>query len=186
MLVQPPRRTPSLASFVSAHHDLSLTLCTLQDDSTPVSVFCFDTSVAPSHYSPSGDRRALLPLARNAFRKLRALRHPNILKFLDGSESDTAVWIVTEPVRSLATELNSQDVSEESKVFGLLHLATALSFLNKDGSSIHGNVRTEGLWVTQGGEWKLGGMELCTRKDEDAGVIWVSSSALGAAGGLRH
>lgn len=103
------------------------------------------------------------------------MRHPNILKFLDGSETDTAVWIVTEPVRSLATALEAPGgISEESKVYGLLHLATALSFLNKDGGSIHGNVRSEAIWLTQGGEWKLGGFEVCTKKDEDAGVLWVS------------
>lgn len=32
------------------------------------------------------------------------------------------------------------------------------------------------MFLTQGGEWKLGGMEVCTRKDEDAGVLWVSTS----------
>jgi hypothetical protein len=62
-------------------------------------------------------------------------------------------------------------------VYGLLHLATALAFLNKDGGSIHGNVRSEALWVTLGGEWKLGGMEVCTKQDDDAGVIWVSRVA---------
>lgn len=144
-----------------------------QDDSTAVSVFSFDLNAPSSSYSSHGDRRAFLPLAKNALRKLRVLRHPNVLKFLDGAETDSAVWIVTESVRSLATELNTQGLSDESKVFGLLHLATALSFLNKDGQSIHGNVRAEALFLTQGGEWKLGGMEVCTKKDEDAGVIWV-------------
>lgn len=77
-------------------------------------------------------------------------------------------------MRPLVADLDSREgIAEESKVYGLLHLATALSFLNKDGSSIHGNVRPEALFVTKGGEWKLGGMELCTRLDEDAGTIWV-------------
>lgn len=116
-------------------------------------------------------------MARNALKKLRTLRHPNILRLLDGVESDTAVWIVTEHVRSLATELDAEHgPSEESKVYGLLHLATALSFLNKDGASIHGNVRHEAVWIGQGGDWKLGGMEICTRKDDDAGLAWVRST----------
>jgi len=126
-------------------------------------------------YSAGPDRRNLVPLAKNALRKLRALRHPNILKFLDGAETDSTVWIVTEHVRPLVSDMTSaKGVAEESKVYGLLHLATALSFLNKDGSSIHGNVRQEALFVTQGGEWKLGGMEVCTRMDEDGGTLWVS------------
>ncbi|KAM0753621.1 hypothetical protein T439DRAFT_377790 [Meredithblackwellia eburnea MCA 4105] len=144
-----------------------------KDDSSTVSIFCFDSAAVPAHTSSTSDRRALSPLARNALRKLRTLRHPNILKFIDGSETDSAVYIVTEHVRSLAVELNSREgVADESKVYGLLHLATALSFLNKNDASIHGNVRPEALFVTQGGEWKLGGFELCTKQGEDAGVLW--------------
>lgn len=124
------------------------------------------------------DRKALVPLARNAFRKLRALRHPNILKFLDGSESDSAIWIVTEPVQSLATVLESAGtavgLAEESKVYGLLHVASALAFLNREGQSVHGGLRTTSVWVTPGGEWKLGGMEVCSRLDEPDAAMWVS------------
>ena len=122
------------------------------------------------------DRKALLPLARNAFRKLRALRHPNILKFLDGSESDSAIWIVTEPVQSLATGLAL--LADESKVYGLLHVASALAFLNREGQSVHGGLRTTTVWVTPGGEWKLGGMEVCSRLDEPDAVMWASRSGL--------
>ncbi|GAA6029397.1 hypothetical protein JCM8097_003658 [Rhodosporidiobolus ruineniae] len=145
-----------------------------KDDQTPVTVFSFDLS-APSH-SSSADRRSLLPLARNALRKLRALRHPNILKFLDGSESDSAVWIVTEPVRCLALELEGgggvNAMSEEAKLYGLLHVCTALNFLNRDGQSVHGGLRNTSVWVTPGGEWKLGGMEVCSRLDEADGTMW--------------
>ena len=123
------------------------------------------------------DRKALLPLARNAFRKLRALRHPNILKFLDGSESDSAIWIITEPVQSLATVIDSAGsaaLAEESKVYGLLHVSSALAFLNREGQSVHGGVRNPTEWVPPGGEWKLGGMEVCSRLDEPDAVMWVS------------
>ncbi|SCV69517.1 BQ2448_2537 [Microbotryum intermedium] len=150
-----------------------------KDDSTSVTVFSFDVNAPqqPNHGGPSGssnDRKAQLALAKNALRKLRALRHPHILKFLDGVDTDTSVWIITEPVRSLSLQLDSTGtpMADESKVFGLLHLVTALAFLNKDGASIHGNIRPESVWITQGGEWKLGGMELTTRKDDDSGVIW--------------
>ncbi|BGP22651.1 other/SCY1 protein kinase [Rhodotorula toruloides] len=144
---------------------------TKKDDSSPVSVFSFDLST-PSHIS-SHDRRSLFPLARNAFRKLRALRHPNILKFLDGSETDNAIWVVTEPVRSLALELEGHGgLSEESKIYGLLHVCTALGFLNRDGQSVHGGLRATSVWATPGGEWKLGGMEVCSRLDEPDGAMW--------------
>ncbi|KAK4058806.1 Nuclear aminoacylation-dependent tRNA export pathway component [Microbotryomycetes sp. JL221] len=159
------------------------TLWTLYDglkkeDSSPVSVFAFDLNAPPSpssHHAPQ-DRRQQLVLARNAFRKLRALKHPHVLRFLDGSETDSQVWIITEPVTNLTTRLDN--MSDESKVFGLLHLATALSFLNKDGSSIHANVRPESVWLTQGGEWRLGGMDILTRKDEHSGVLYTHGTTL--------
>ncbi|GAA5972574.1 hypothetical protein JCM8115_000271 [Rhodotorula mucilaginosa] len=147
---------------------------TKRDDATPVSVFAFDLSAPVPHMRPA-DRKALLPLARNAFRKLRALRHPNILKFLDGSESDSAIWIITEPVQSLATLIDSAGsatLAEESKVYGLLHVSSALAFLNREGQSVHGGLRTTTVWVTPGGEWKLGGMEVCSRLDEPDAVMW--------------
>ena len=33
-----------------------------------------------------GTRRSLLPLARNAVKKLRTLRHPGVIKFLESYE----------------------------------------------------------------------------------------------------
>lgn len=150
-----------------------------------VSIFVFDSAQASTNYSSPPDRRALLPLAKNALRKLRTLRHPNILRLIDGVETDTAVWIVTEHVKSLAVALDARNgemesgvCSEESKVYGMLHLATALSFLNKDGNTIHGNIRLESLWLTQGGDWKLGGMEICTKRDDDSGLLWSQGGLL--------
>ncbi|GAA5949077.1 hypothetical protein JCM10213_007084 [Rhodosporidiobolus nylandii] len=161
-----------LGDKVHAYEGKSIWSCysgTKKDDQSPVTVFSFDLS-SPSS---SSDRRSLLPLARNSLRKLRALRHPNILKFLDGSESDSAVWIVTEPVVALSSLLDSAGaLSEEAKLYGLLHVCTALGFLNKDGQSVHGGLRTTSVWVTPGGEWKLGGMEVCSRIDEQDGTMW--------------
>lgn len=84
------------------------------------------------------------------------------------------MWFVTEPVTSLALDLD--DASEESKVYGLLHVCTALAFLNREGQSVHGGLRTTSVWVTPGGEWKLGGMEVLTKLDEPDGAMWVRHS----------
>jgi len=121
----------------------------------------------------------LLPLAKNALKKLRSTRHPNILRFLEGSESETAVWIITEPVEPLSELLEKGEElwSQESKVYGLLHLVTGVGFLNTSGT-VHGGVRKETTWVTKGGEWKLGGFEVASKLEEQDAVLWVSSKRL--------
>ena len=67
-----------------------------QDDGASVSVFEFDTTL-----------KGLLPLAKNALRKLRVTRHPDVLKFMDAVETDTTVYIMTERVRPLQSELQN-------------------------------------------------------------------------------
>ena len=74
----------------------------MQDDGSPVSVFEFNAN------TPS--KRNQLPLAKNALRKLRTIRHPDVLKFLDGVETDTTVHIMTERVRPLSTALQEASV----------------------------------------------------------------------------
>ena len=57
-------------------------------------------------------KRNLLPLAKNALKKLRTIRHPDVLKYLDAVETDTTVHIITERIRPLHTAL--QDASTKS------------------------------------------------------------------------
>lgn len=50
---------------------------TKKDDGTPLTLFVFD--VGQQQQQPAGrDRKALFQLARNALRKLRTIRHPNM------------------------------------------------------------------------------------------------------------
>lgn len=77
--------------------------------------------------SPGGrDRRSLIPLARNALRKLRTLRHPDVLRFIDGCETDSTVYIVTEPVEPLTGRIGPEGEKpgsgDEWKVWGLCRL----------------------------------------------------------------
>lgn len=83
------------------------------------------------------------------------------------------------PLSSLL-DAGEEPLSIESKVFGLLHLTTALTFLNKaqegGSKSVHGGLRRDStVWVTKGGEWKLGGFEVCSRLDDYEGAMWVSA-----------
>jgi SCY1-like protein 1 len=159
-----------------------------QDDSSLVSVFEFD-----------GTKRNLLPLAKNALRKLRTVRHPDVLKFLDVVETDTTVLIMTERVQPLSTALDAwrgKGVTEREdwllwglhriSVRGLLvpsdrrfdcrlSLQIAISFVNDTASSTHGNLCAHSVFISPSGEWKLGGFELLSSPKDDAAVLYVRS-----------
>jgi hypothetical protein len=47
----------------------------LQDDGSLISVFVFDASIP---YAGRADRRAYLPVAKNALKKIRSTRHPDM------------------------------------------------------------------------------------------------------------
>jgi len=57
-------------------YDLVLTEVSPQEDGSPCSIFSFEVS----------SNRSALPLAKNALKKLRTLRHPGVIRVLDTVE----------------------------------------------------------------------------------------------------
>lgn len=125
-----------------------------------VTIFRFDKRVRPAD----------LPLAQNALRRLKMLRHPYILRFVDGGETEEALLMVTEaatPLRTwLATARPGPDAPaaatadfDAACVWGVYTLVTALNFLASI-DVVHGGVSPDAVWVTRGGDWKLAGFEL--------------------------
>ena len=49
-----------------------------------------------------------------------------------------------------------------------------LGFVNEEALSVHGNVRTSSIFISQSGEWRLGGLEVLSSMKEDDAVIYVS------------
>ncbi|KAJ3398330.1 hypothetical protein HDU80_009050 [Chytriomyces hyalinus] len=120
---------------------------------TEVSVFVFDGT-------KNKDR---MPLARNALKRLKTLRHPDMLGFVDGAENDNQVIIGTEPVTPLSLALSRDPSLAEDQNFialGLYKIASAVKFLNADVSLTHGNIRISSIYITKSGEWKLGGLDI--------------------------
>ncbi|XP_041352355.1 N-terminal kinase-like protein [Gigantopelta aegis] len=119
----------------------------------PVSVFMFDVKAASE---------SQLQIAKAAFKRIKTLRHPNILTFLDGVQTEKVIYIATEPVTPLETHLknNEGDAKNELAIsWGLHQSAKGLSFLINDCHLIHNNVCMSSLFVDQAGEWKLGGVD---------------------------
>ncbi|KAK6466412.1 N-terminal kinase-like protein isoform X1 [Huso huso] len=130
----------------------------------PVSVFVFEVKPGSEEHTP---------VAKAALKRLKTLRHPNILSYVDGLETDKALYIVTEPVTPLGTHLNSCSeaggCSELQISWGLHQIVKALSFVINDCRLIHGDVGLWSVFVDRAGEWKLGGLEYMFSAEGDGG-----------------
>ncbi|KAG2073379.1 ARM repeat-containing protein [Suillus decipiens] len=143
---------------------------TKRDDGSLVSVFEYDLTHPLN--------KSTMPLARNSLRKLRTIRHPDVLRFIDVVESDSAICIMTERVRPLPLALsqsssNAPREREDWLIWGLHRISVALAFLNDSASSTHGNVRPNAVFITPSGEWKLGGFEVLSNPKDDLSVIYT-------------
>lgn len=133
---------------------------TKREDNSPVSILCFDCV----------RQKDKLPLARNAFKKFRTIRHPDLIKYIDGVETESYIYIVTDAVTPLQDHLR-YDLDPNLIRWGLFKVATVLKFLTVDASFIHGNIRTSSIFITKSGEWKVGGFEALSSLKEDQPAI---------------
>ncbi|KAK6790058.1 hypothetical protein RDI58_013858 [Solanum bulbocastanum] len=141
---------------------------TSKDDGTPVSVFALSGSTTNDGHLAAG---------RNGVKRLRTVRHPNILSFLhsteaenfDGSTAKVTIYIVTEPVMPLSEKLKELGLKgtqrDEYYAWGLHRIAKAVSFLNNDCKLVHGNVCLASVVVTQTLDWKLHAFDVLSEFD---------------------
>ncbi|XP_078516995.1 N-terminal kinase-like protein isoform X2 [Lissotriton helveticus] len=120
----------------------------------PVSIFTYEIK-------PNFDEET--QVAKGAFKRLKTLRHPNILAYIDGLETEKGLYIVTEPVTPLNTYLKLKaeagGLNEQEISWGLHQIVKAISFLVNDCNLIHNNVCVGSVYVDRAGEWKLGGLD---------------------------
>ncbi|KAK4383153.1 putative inactive serine/threonine-protein kinase scy1 [Sesamum angolense] len=148
---------------------------TSKDDGAPVSIFSLSGSNANDGHLVAG---------RNGVKRLRTVRHPNILSFLhstevetlDGSSAKVTIYMVTEPVMPLSERSRNWDhinsicllssyIRDEYYAWGLHRIAKAVSFLNNDCKLVHGNVCMASVVVTQTLDWKLHAFDVLSEFD---------------------
>ncbi|KAL3460753.1 armadillo-type protein [Aspergillus heterothallicus] len=139
---------------------------TKREDGSSCSIFTFE--IAPN--------KSRLPLAKNAVRKSRTLRHPGVLKVLDTIETETTIYIVTERVVPLSWHVKRRSISEETAKWGLYTVASTLKFINGDASSVHGAIRASSVFTSESGEWKLGGFDILSSMNDGQAVIYTYGS----------
>ncbi|KAL3653386.1 hypothetical protein CASFOL_003067 [Castilleja foliolosa] len=141
---------------------------TSKDDGAPVSIFSLSGSNASDGHLVAG---------RNGVKRLRTVRHPNILSFLHSTEAETlegstakvTIYIVTEPVMPLFEKIKELGLKgsqrDEYYAWGLHRIAKAVSFLNNDCKLVHGNVCMASVVVTQTLDWKLHAFDVLSEFD---------------------
>ncbi|KAF1964938.1 ARM repeat-containing protein [Bimuria novae-zelandiae CBS 107.79] len=134
---------------------------TKREDGSKCSIFSFDVTANKSR----------LPLARNALRKLRTLRHPGVVKVLDTVETDAYIYIATERLSPLSWHVKRKSLTEETIKWGLHNIAKTLKFVNADATSIHACIRPASIFFSESGEWKLGGFDALSSVKEDDSVL---------------
>ncbi|ESR49181.1 kinase family with ARM repeat domain-containing protein [Citrus sinensis] len=141
---------------------------TSKDDGSPVSIFSISGTNAQDGH---------LAAARNGVKRLRTVRHPNILAFLhsteveniDATSTKITIYIVTEPVMPLSEKIKELGLEgsqrDEYYAWGLNQIAKAVSFLNNDCKLVHGNVCLSSVVVTQTLDWKLHAFDVLSEFD---------------------
>ncbi|XP_042450155.1 probable inactive serine/threonine-protein kinase scy1 isoform X1 [Zingiber officinale] len=151
---------------------------TSKEDGSAVSIFLLSGSSSQDGHLVAG---------RNGVKRLRTVRHPNILSFLhsteaevsDGSTMKHTIYIVTEPVMPLLEKIKELNLNgtqrDEYFAWGLHQISKAVSFLNNDCKLVHGNVCMASVVVTPTLDWKLHALDVLSEFD---GSSEVSNSAM--------
>lgn len=113
---------------------------------------------------------SLVDLAKQSLKRIKTLRHPSILKYIDSTETEKSIAIVTEQVIPLAEYLeqssHNQTQREFSIAYGLSNVAKGLQFINNDCQLNHNNINIYSIFVNLSGVWKIGGLEyVCPQAD---------------------
>lgn len=140
---------------------------TSKDDGSPVSIFSLSGGAQDGH----------IAAGRNGVKRLRTVRHPNILSFLHSTEVETfdgptaklTIYIVTEPVMPLSEKIKELGLDgkqrDEYYAWGLHQIAKAVNFLNNDCKLVHANVCLASVVVTPTLDWKLHAFDVLSEVD---------------------
>lgn len=109
------------------------------------------------------DSIAKAECAQRGIQKLRTMKHPNILAFVDGSELDGSIVMATEAAIPLSVWIEEQQsVTDSDKkqlqqeiVWGFHCIVDALQFIHRTCKFVHGLIHPESIYITRTGDWKL-------------------------------
>ncbi|KAK7922426.1 hypothetical protein WMY93_009328 [Mugilogobius chulae] len=140
----------------------------------PVSVFVYEVAQGSDPQTQ---------LAKAAFKRMKTLRHPNILAYVDGLETEKSLYLVTEQVTPLAVHLKAQaekgGAGELEVSWGLHQIVKAISFLINDCHLLHNNLGVWAVFVDKAGEWKLGALDhVAPEQGDPSGTVLSAPKAI--------
>nr|XP_046262977.1 N-terminal kinase-like protein [Scatophagus argus] len=140
----------------------------------PVSVFVYEVAQGTEQQTQ---------LAKAAFKRMKTLRHPNILAYVDGLETEKSLYLVTEQVTPLAVHLKAKaekgGAGDLEVSWGLHQIVKALSFLVNDCHLLHNNLGVWSVFVDRAGEWKLGALDhVAPEQGDPSGVSLPAPKAV--------
>eukprot|EP00474_Spongospora_subterranea_P009740 CRZ10198.1 hypothetical protein [Spongospora subterranea] len=127
-------------------------------------------------FTKNGAHPESLHSAKHYEKKLKTLRHPHILKFIDSLEVPESIYIVCERVSPLIISSDRANVDSKILPLGVYQVASAINFLNTDCKMSHCAVSPEAIFISKSGDWKLGGMDRICDASELAVSDWSRHS----------
>jgi serine/threonine protein kinase len=119
---------------------------------------------------------ALVPLAQRNIQRLRTIRHPYVLSFLDSSVLEDSIVLVTERAIPLdiwlanmqaamkSADSNYDEVSVRNDImWGIQCIMTALDFLHSKCKICHNNICIQSIFVVKHGDWKINAFDYSTQ-----------------------
>ena len=102
-----------------------------------------------------------LALARNALQKIKTLRYPHILRYVDSSDTATHLLIATEACSPFQHDFVRGDRKKEfAMALGLYSVTKAVSWMNNDCKLVHGALCPASIFTLKSGEYRLFGLDL--------------------------
>uniref|UniRef100_A0AC35UFA0 Protein kinase domain-containing protein n=1 Tax=Rhabditophanes sp. KR3021 TaxID=114890 RepID=A0AC35UFA0_9BILA len=118
-----------------------------------------DTSIIGTYFSVCASKGSGL---KSQIQKLKTLKHPSILAYVDSLETGDKIYLITEeckPLKAYIDEANLSSIQYEMFVsWGMYQILNLLKFLHIDAKKSHGTLRRN-IYVTPAGDWKLSGFE---------------------------
>lgn len=143
-----------------------------------------DQTVSVFRYSKPSPR---IPMAQRHWQKLRTLKHPYVISYMDGVELEDSVLVVTEDVTPLSIYVKSRSgsstemgITAEELTWGFKCISQAVSFLHSNCNLVHGFLGMHAIFVSKSGDWKVGCFDLTcnTALPEDEAFFASNESML--------